>query len=141
MMRELCTTAHPNIVEVRDSGKFPSSPHVYIDMELCEMNLEEYIKVVWTAARCEMEWPVDFMAKQLWTIMNQITSGLEFIHRHNKVHRDLKPANGLFLQRILLILIVLYSSRPTTASDLVSRDDKIGSGSGRSGWKRLAESN
>lgn len=32
--------------------------------------------------------------QNLWTIMNQIAQGVEFIHRKKHVHRDLKPLNG-----------------------------------------------
>jgi hypothetical protein len=31
----------------------------------------------------------------MWTIMRQVTSGLEHIHRLREVHRDLKPHNGI----------------------------------------------
>ena len=31
---------------------------------------------------------------QIWTVMSQIASGVEYIHRQRQVHRDIKPGNG-----------------------------------------------
>jgi len=45
----------------------------------------------------ERESDLPFRAPDLevWTIMMQIASGLEYIHAQGEVHRDLKPANGI----------------------------------------------
>lgn len=33
-----------------------------------------------------------------WDILEQIASGVQFIHNHRQVHRDLKPQNGTISQ-------------------------------------------
>jgi serine/threonine protein kinase len=92
--------AHPNIVEVLRLGRLVGSPYYFIDMELCDMNLENYIysnspkqeslpHFVKTA-------PSSVKASQIWNIMRQIASGVAFIHSHDEVHRDLKPRNSIF---------------------------------------------
>jgi len=52
-------------------------------------------------------WVPPFKAIQVWNIVNQITSGVEFIHKHEEVHRDLKPSNGM-----LFLLARLIGSSP-----------------------------
>lgn len=38
------------------------------------------------------DWP---SIMKIWRIMEDITSGIAFIHFHKEVHRDLKPRNGI----------------------------------------------
>jgi len=96
-----------NIVDILGHGRFggPFSFH-YIDMELCDINLHDYIhnntNVVtdmpsfrWHSASFVHN--NAFSATtilSIWTIMHQIASGLAFIHFHGQVHRDMKPRNG-----------------------------------------------
>ena len=75
-------------------GELPNSSHVFIDMELCDVNLEDYNKANWVVMRSTEFISYSKWAVEIWTIMKDIASGLEFIHGNNEVHRDLKPRNG-----------------------------------------------
>jgi serine/threonine protein kinase len=67
-------------------------------MELCDWNLKDHIYGLITPLTLSVERP-SFVSSfrdrhQIWGIMKQIASGVDFIHQHGQVHRDLKPANG-----------------------------------------------
>lgn len=90
---------HQNIVEVLRVGKLRAEPYYFIDMELCDMNLENYIyrtspstdalpRFVKTASS-------SVKASQIWNVMRQVVSGVVFIHSHNEIHRDVKPSNSI----------------------------------------------
>jgi serine/threonine protein kinase len=72
-------------------------------MELCDLNLQTYINRKWTSTM-EMlmpyftirDVPPKLKLAQIWSIMEDIASGLDFIHSQGEVHRDLKPSNGIF---------------------------------------------
>lgn len=100
---------HENIIEVFDHGWLQGSGRVYfIDMELADFTLAEYIAYLGGAANPS----IDFDAIQdssvfgkkacssttrdsnALAIANHIAQGLEFLHMHHHVHRDLKPSNG-----------------------------------------------
>ena len=73
-------------------------------MELCEGNLEEYIEESIALTYKKTENPRLFGANfgkhgiwNTWDVMEQITSGVEFIHNRGHVHRDIKPRNGTYL--------------------------------------------
>jgi serine/threonine protein kinase len=111
-----------NIIDILGHGRFggPFSFH-YIDMELCDINLYDYIynrRVVAdmppfrrnsAAFVLNVASPTTKILN-IWTIMQHIAAGLAFIHLHGQVHRDMKPRNGGILQEKFLILVVLYSS-------------------------------
>ena len=91
---------HPNIVQVFEFGKFEKDSRSYfIDMELCDENLQNYISgksishlVDWISLRNNaIQWkkPEDILG-----IADQIIDGLIFIHDQMEVHRDLTPNNG-----------------------------------------------
>lgn len=91
-----------NLVKVLKHDWLPNLPFYYIDMELCDGNLEEYIHGKRLQDFHISDNPRLFGARfddntilQIWDIMEQISSGLEFIHSCHEVHRDLKPRNGL----------------------------------------------
>jgi serine/threonine protein kinase len=97
---KLCKTgAHKNIVAVFDLGNLPNTIFYFIDMELCDMNLDTYIYSRSTPKLVD-KIPYFFnatateRAAQIKNIMLDIANGLVFIHDHNEVHRDLKPHNG-----------------------------------------------
>jgi serine/threonine protein kinase len=76
----------------------------HIDMEICQINLHDYIH---NRSRLESE---DFLHKDVfvsvasspfarisnvWTIVNHISKAIAFVHENQYAHRDLKPANGI----------------------------------------------
>jgi serine/threonine protein kinase len=98
-----------NIVDILGHGRFrgPFSFH-YIDMELCDINLHDYIHKINnrnvvidlpsfrrnSASFVHTDALPTTTILNIWTIMLQIASGLAFIHFHSQVHRDMKPRNG-----------------------------------------------
>lgn len=99
---------HANIIRILGNGWYTSLPnHFYLDMELCNSNLHDYIygdRVRYEElTSCEKyrspvyvskESPALVKWRNILAIMNHISTGLEFIHDHKQVHRDLKPRNG-----------------------------------------------
>ena len=88
---------HTNLIHILKHGQF--SEVYYIDMEICEGNLEEFIKgnnpQMFEAALNPLFSRMDAAkAVTIWNIMEQIASGLCFIHACGEVHRDVKPRNG-----------------------------------------------
>ena len=92
--------SHPNVIAIFDHGWLHTDQYYYFDMQLCVMNLEDFMKADFNAifgsqylnpGSTEGELP---QCLNLWTIIRHITSGLEHIHQHHELHRDLKPRNG-----------------------------------------------
>jgi serine/threonine protein kinase len=89
---------HVNIVQVFDHGLLSRYPYYFIDMELCAFNLQDFIH----RKSPESSEPIPYLSQlerddsisQIWTIMSQIASAVEYIRRQGRVHRDIKPANG-----------------------------------------------
>jgi len=113
-MEKLCTGGHKNLIKVYGWGEFPNATYHFIDMELCDFNLEEYLLCrvkenddSRVPPECR---PTEFGAVQIWDIMRQIAEGVAFIHSYGHVHRDLKPQNGT-LFKFKLTDIVLHSVR------------------------------
>jgi serine/threonine protein kinase len=105
-MNKLCKSKHPNIVQVLDYGRLKADGAFYfIDMELCEINLEKYIQgetisglINWNAVRIREE-----VHDHAYKIMQQILNGMIYIHCLNEVHRDLSPNNGISFSGTILI--------------------------------------
>jgi serine/threonine protein kinase len=101
-IERLCSRGHQsNIVTVLRMGKLQDPPYYFIDMELCDLNLENYIQH--PHEREPGDLPVPYCitdvsqgakAEQIWNIMRQIANGVQYLHSLNLIHRDLKPANG-----------------------------------------------
>ena len=76
-----------------------SSSYYFIDMELCDINLEIHIERQRNEA---IEKKLSFSGtssrskiKQIWDIMLDTTNEVAFIHSQKEIHRDLKPRNGI----------------------------------------------
>jgi serine/threonine protein kinase len=118
---KVCTKehTHPNIVTVLNHGGIPNTPYYLFDMELCDLNLHDYIhrkappKPSESIPFFHKDAPALLKAKQIWNVMKQIACGVQFIHSQGVVHRDLKPANGIF-PKMTAKCIVLYSRRSLT---------------------------
>ena len=91
---KLCNGEHENIVEVFKLGEFADSSHFFIDMELCDINLEGYNKSCWTMSVLADDSLLGSREMEMWNIMTQISNGVAYIHGQGEVHRDLKPLNG-----------------------------------------------
>jgi serine/threonine protein kinase len=90
-----------NLVAVIAHGWIPEIPIYFIDMELCEGNLDDFIQSPQSFSLFLSGNPrllnINFVTYQpchTWDIMEQIAAGVAFIHKCNEVHRDLKPQNG-----------------------------------------------
>jgi len=77
----------------------PGDIYVF-DMELCEMDLSNFLKGDYITALGRSYF--DPMYKggvpeclTIWTIICHITRGLEYVHGLRELHRDLKPQNGM----------------------------------------------
>lgn len=103
-------SVHQNIVAVFRHGRLkPTNLYYYIDMELGDFTLENYLSSFFSIRDTKIDLasmsncngvvvqrdcsPAEKM-QNLWTIGVHIASGLEFVHSRKYVHRDLKPANG-----------------------------------------------
>jgi serine/threonine protein kinase len=102
-IKKLCGPgAHPNIVQVVDHGLLWSCEFYYIDMELCNMSLDNYLHPkhppdASNLLPCFVKGGASDSLVQMWTIMSQIACGVDYIHRQHKIHRDIKPANSMTL--------------------------------------------
>lgn len=94
-----------HIVTVLRHGPLANSSYVYLDMELCDLNLDQYIRKDWDPGMEEKvphftnrdELGPVIKAAQIWNIMADISSGVAFIHSRAEIHRDLKPRNGMLI--------------------------------------------
>jgi serine/threonine protein kinase len=90
---------HPHIINVLKLGELPDTSYYFIDMELCDLSLKDYINCSIEPAESipffHRTAPPPMKAGQIWNVMMQIAEGVKFLHAVNMVHRDLKPANGI----------------------------------------------
>jgi serine/threonine protein kinase len=99
-MEKLCTAGHENMIQIFEHGVLRQNlPYYFIDMELCDINLDEYIKGRITGIHGLLDWKDAIRDQQahflIFGITQQILLGLIFMHSKDEVHRDLTPQNGL----------------------------------------------
>lgn len=110
---------HANIVGILNHDWLKMSLCYFIDMELCDANLREYIDHHYgTSVRAidDLDTRTSFnpvfvnkgsslvvRMQNMWTIGTHVARGLEFMHARGYVHRDLKPSNGIPSQSRLFI--------------------------------------
>ena len=87
-------------MHVYDHGLLrPTQLFYYIDMELCDFHLGQYMRNEITGIRGLLEWPrvvnEGHLPFLLCAIMQQIMTGLVFIHSKGETHGDLSPQNGI----------------------------------------------
>ena len=91
----LCKSNHAHIVQVLHHGWLLNEWAYSIDMELCDVTLENYIGG--SNINGLVPW-LQFGAKEkpqhVLNITDQIVNGLIHIHGHGQVHRDLHPSNS-----------------------------------------------
>ena len=98
-MMSLQAGFHYHIVEILGHGSLGQHTASYfIDMEYCDIDLDEYIRGKRPAPPPLLEYDTAVKDGQLpliiCAIIQEILSGLIFIHKQGKVHRDLKPQNS-----------------------------------------------
>lgn len=95
---------HVNIVEVLNHGLLSNYPYYFIDMELCDLTLQDFI---YRQSPPNPSETMPYFAEgqssvgQIWSIMSQIANGVEYIHQRQQIHRDIKPGNGYCLPTFL----------------------------------------
>jgi serine/threonine protein kinase len=115
-VEKLCKPGtHENLVALIRHGQLPPS-YYFLDMELCDLNLEVWIGKKWTAAMkgtvpyFTANPPPHIRMAHMWKIIMDITRGVAFIHDHGEIHRDLKPSNSIsFVWRLLTLLSSIFA--------------------------------
>jgi serine/threonine protein kinase len=95
IIMRLCTTGHNHIVKVLHHDWLDSRYH-FIDMELCDISLEEYVsgnpllerpnllhEPVFVSSDCSP----NLRLLNTFTVGNHIAQGISFIHEQNYSHR------------------------------------------------------
>lgn len=105
----ICRSPHRNIVAVLKFGKLPNSHYHFLDMEFCDFNLDSYILRNWHESVkqkvpyfVEVDNSLRSGTGEIYEILRDITTGVEYIHSHGYVHRDMKPQNSIFFGSQLL---------------------------------------
>jgi serine/threonine protein kinase len=117
-MGKLATGAHENIIKILDYGELRNSTYSFIDMELCDFDLKEYIESrhqysSYTRVPEKLRGQGGMPSFEMWNIMSQIANGVAFIHSHREVHRDLKPRNGMCLTKPHSFRSTVFADRST----------------------------
>ena len=98
---------HQNIVTILAHGFNAAFDGYFIDMELCDMTLKDYIDYLALSRELPLEATPSLAPSvvrldcsqllkmcNIWTICAHIAAGLDFMHLRHQTHRDLKPCNG-----------------------------------------------
>jgi serine/threonine protein kinase len=88
---------HPNLIRVVRHGFLTSFirpptnnglPYYFIDMEVGRPSLSKYILGRFHSVPQNLPLPAE-----IWDILAQLASGIEFMHEKGVFHRDIKPDN------------------------------------------------
>jgi serine/threonine protein kinase len=88
-----------HVIEILRNGSMgPNSKDCFIDMEYCEINLDEYIHGKKTSIHGLPDYVQSIRDGHIplftFGLLQEVLSGLIFIHNHGYVHCDLKPQNS-----------------------------------------------
>jgi len=101
MIDNFCRTKHNNIVTIFAHGWIQKdSALYYLETEWCDIGLDQYIHTSANAVHGLQRWANVNTTQRIFiivAIMQQILSGLDFIHRHAQLHGNLNPRNGIGL--------------------------------------------
>lgn len=115
VISQVCRSGQSNtVVEVYDNGWLPGfdPSYYYVDMEYCSQTLEEWIhgpsrsnnseggRLTTDAVESSLttaghETISGYVSEEVLDILQNITSGLKYLHQNGVVHRDLKPRNSI----------------------------------------------
>jgi serine/threonine protein kinase len=101
-IQKVCGTSHPHIVQVIQHGWLENYPYYFLDMPLCALSVQDYLDRRWDErfepllkrVRVFGESSEVAHMRLSWELMQQIITGLNYVHSCGVVHRDLKPRNG-----------------------------------------------
>ena len=115
-IKKLYTTSKMNrhIIEVFGIGRTADNMFTFIDMQLCDLSLDQYMKSIKTV-NVVHAYSSHFSELQIWNIMIQIANGIAFIHSKGEIHRDIKPQNSVILTNASSdVNLVLYLHKDNT---------------------------
>lgn len=87
---------HRNIVAVTKYGRLDFGSFYFLDTELCDLNLDNYIYRQWTST---MHQDVTYFTTEpsshmrmghIWKIMEDVNNGVAFIHQRKQIHETTK---------------------------------------------------
>lgn len=114
---EISKIQHPNIVEILDHGNLNWGDYYFIDMELCDLGLHQYIHgdpptgYTTNMAFVPADWSCKLKQINVAIIIMHVAQGLQFIHEADLTHRDLKPQNGDLSSSSYSLTLVLFSKK------------------------------
>jgi serine/threonine protein kinase len=86
-IRILSRLDHPHVIRYYSTWMdvHPQALAIYIQMELCQMNLAQYLE--------NRNYQGTFDRLQAWKLLGEILQGVRYIHQCQIIHRDLNPHN------------------------------------------------